>query len=156
MLHSKSWNKKSINKLEVHPSQKIRRFWDMFQYTRKTISTCNRALSWNCYTAWVQKAVHFQRTEEHEEGTEPSPQRVPSYFWAGQCVCCTRASSPLYICMTGRPMPHQSGHLQESSFPLWRTWACHAKALPHRLLLQAMGETQKEAEELKKAIALSF
>lgn len=53
-------------------------------------------------------------------------------------------------------MPHQSGHLQESSFPLWRTWACHAKALPHRLLLQARGETQKEAEELKKANILSF
>lgn len=58
--------------------------------------------------------------------------------------------------MTGRPTPHQSGHLQESSFPLWRTWACHAKALPHRLLLQARGETQKEAEELKKANILSF
>lgn len=31
------------------------------------------------------------------------------------------------------------------------TWACHAKALPHRLLLQVRGETQKEAEVLKKA-----
>lgn len=36
------------------------------------------------------------------------------------------------------------------------TWACHAKALPYRLRLQVRGETQKEAEELKKANALSF
>ena len=36
------------------------------------------------------------------------------------------------------------------------TWACHAKALPYRLLLQVRGETQKEAEELKKANTLSF
>lgn len=40
--------------------------------------------------------------------------------------------------------------------PPLETWACHAKALPHRLLLQVRGETQKEAEELKKANTLSF
>lgn len=40
--------------------------------------------------------------------------------------------------------------------PPLETWACHAKALPHRLLLRASGETQKEAEKLKKANTLSF
>lgn len=40
--------------------------------------------------------------------------------------------------------------------PPQETWACHAKALPHRLLLQVRGETQKEAEELKKANTLSL
>lgn len=39
--------------------------------------------------------------------------------------------------------------------PPLETWACHAKALPHRLLLQARGETQKEAEKLKKANRVS-
>lgn len=35
--------------------------------------------------------------------------------------------------------------------PPLETWACHAKALPYRLLLRVRGETQKEAEQLKKA-----
>lgn len=40
--------------------------------------------------------------------------------------------------------------------PPLETWACHAKALPLRPLLQVRGETQKEAEKLKKANTLSL
>lgn len=52
-------------------------------------------------------------------GTVASPQLAPTFRQAS-ALCCTWAWSPLYICTTGRPVPRQSGHLQESSFPLWR------------------------------------
>lgn len=77
-------------------------------------------------------------------GAETSSPLVPPSLLFAFRQASARAWSPLYVCTTGRPVPRQSGHLQESSFPLWRTWACHAKALPHRPLLQGRGETQKK------------
>lgn len=66
---------------------------------------------------------HCQRRDKYMgEELWPALNLPPRFlcFRQASTICCTRAWSPLYICMTGRPMPRQSGHLQESSFPLWR------------------------------------
>lgn len=73
--------------------------------------------------AWVCEAVQtIAREHTSIWGEELWPalnSPSPRVFGRPARLCCTWAWSPLYICSTVRPVPRQSGHLQESSFPLW-------------------------------------
>lgn len=114
---------------------------------------CSWALSWDSYRAWVCEAVQTIAREQ-------------AGIWG------RNLNSPPFL---GRPVRYAvlgPGHLWISAqlgdraspvrtpprilLPPLETWACHAKALPYRPLLQVRGETQKEAKELKKANSLSF
>lgn len=51
-------------------------------------------------------------------GAETSPPLVPHRLLFAFRQASARAWSPLYICTTGRPVPRQSGHLQEPAVTL--------------------------------------
>lgn len=82
-----------------------------------------------------------------------SPQLAPPVFEQASALCCGLVTSVYLHDWETRASPVRTP--PRILLPPLETWACHAKALPHRLLLQVRGETQKEAEELKKAKTLS-
>lgn len=116
MLHNESWQQKPSPQKPQMACKAVPK------HTCKTIGDCSWALSWDGYRAWVCEAVQTIAREQTSIWGRNcgQPSTRPPFFRQASALCCTWAWSPLYICMTGRPMPRQSGHLQESSFPLWR------------------------------------
>ena len=83
---------------------------------------CSWALSWDSYRAWVCEAVQTIAREQTSVGGRNcgQPSTRPPFFRQAVHIMLHLGLSPLFICTTGRPVPRQSGHLQECSFPLWR------------------------------------
>lgn len=99
----------------------------------------------------VKQSKPWPGKNKHGGGTLVSPQLSPPIFRQASTLCFVWAWSPLYICMTGRPVPRQSGHLQESSFPLWIPGLVMPRPCHTDCAFRSGGETQKEAQMLKKA-----